>query len=310
MTTVLSLSIGLTKFPSNLDIAELVRVGGMALLRVDKDTREVTGTYCAEGLFNGCASYIFNKEPEMFIEVFKKWIFGKELSLLSVGEIGEVLNRILIVQAASKAARSGFFKEVGRQSEVPQKRNISESIFEPIALEDFLDAYCGTDARIEYMDAAPDELAGSFLAFSHFYTMGIDWVNEAPYDVAANALSRGAGVVPRPYAKGCDCLIPLALQNGALSFIYFQTKIGSSYVGHPDEAKVFSCSPHHAFKLGDDPKPYVFIYHHLSHPSEPLSSLVVTSNSFYPCLSLRGVYNNDFFPRPILCQNEMTHNAN
>jgi hypothetical protein len=152
MVAVLSLSLGLIKYPSSIDPAELVRVGGMALLSFDGEERKAAGMFCSEGLFNGCATYVLMKDLGAFMKEFKKWIFGSDASLLSIGEIGEILNRILLLKAVFDSERGGYFTQTKQVRNPKEVRFISENILEPVALEDFLDAYCGIHARKEYLE--------------------------------------------------------------------------------------------------------------------------------------------------------------
>jgi hypothetical protein len=133
-------------------------------------------------------------------------------------------------------------------------------------------------------------LLGSKIAFKYFFSMAVENIGDAPYDVMANALARGAGVVPSSGTPGCDCVIPLVLESGALSFIYVQTKIGSSYKSHPSPADVLASSPENRFTFKDEEwpvAPYAYIYHHLS--KAPLAKKIIKSPHHQPCLSLRGL---------------------
>jgi hypothetical protein len=172
-----------------------------------------------------------------------------------------------------KSKRTGFFEHVETVTKktFAQKeshRLNSESIFEPVSLKNFLDAFVGEEACAEYMKRH-EKLVGSFVAFNHFTFMGHDDVSEDPYGAMANYLSRGAALIPKPCTRGFDSMIPLVLADGRLSFIYIQTKFGKSFEGKsPSPADVFLSSPHIAFgdKIGkkDEGVPYAYIYHHIT----------------------------------------------
>jgi hypothetical protein len=228
---------------------------------------------------------------------------------LNLGEVGELVERMLMVKAVISAERGGISNNISSVN-ISKLRSICETVYEPVLFEDFLDAFCGAEVRKDYLKKSP-KLLGSMVAFKYFYNMALDDIGDAPYDAMANALARGAGVVPKQGTPGCDCVIPLVLKDGRLSFVYIQTKIGSSYKSHPSASEVRSCSPEERFTLEkkvrdqstSQPKkkskqehpvtPYAFIYHHLS--DAPLKSKVIESMDacHYACLSLRGLRNGD-----------------
>jgi hypothetical protein len=304
MTAVLSFAVALEKIPSEVEIEELIRVCGMDLIRFDEDNRKAHGVYCSEGIINGCASYVLSCGFDNYVNALQKWAVRKDRSFLNLGEFGELFERMLLVKAVFNAKREGISNKISSVN-IEQPRTICEILYEPVSFEDFLDSFCGAEVRMEYLGKCP-ELLGSMVAFTYFYNMALDEIGDAPYDAMANALSRGAGVVPKQGTPGCDCVIPLVLQNGDLSFVYIQTKIGSSYKSHPSPSEVRSCSPDERFTFEENltessepqpkiakkknrVKPYAFIYHHLSDTKLKSKVIENAEDYHYPCLSLRGL---------------------
>jgi hypothetical protein len=99
------------------------------------------------------------------------------------------------------------------------------------------------------------EIRETFVAFSHFYFVGLDDITEAPYDHMANALSLGAGIVPKACTKSADALIMLVLSDG------------NSFSGFPSDLDLWKRSLHKTFVFPSDDDtvpPYAFIYHTIS----------------------------------------------
>jgi hypothetical protein len=293
MTSILALSVALLKYPSKVEAAELVRVGGMALLNFDGGNRTANGVFCSEGIFNGCASLAMVKFFAQVVDELEAWAFSGDPSFLHLGEFGELFERMLLVRAVLTASRNGLVEKLNLKKGNLGEKSICELLFEPVAFEDFLNRFCGKDACKGYLDQVPG-LKGSFVAFNHFYHMGIGDISLAPYDVLANALSRGAGVVPKNGTKGLDCLIPLVLASGELSFIFVQTKIGNSYKSFPSEAKLIKCSPAQTFGFAHDDTtvaPYAFIYHIIS-AEDHVAQVMKAGNGLnhLPCLAIKGIY--------------------
>lgn len=306
---ILALSVALQKYPSDVDIAELVRVGPMALMDIERVDKTVEAIACSEGLFNGVASWMLLKYLEETGRWFSNWIKQNERCVISVGEIGEVIDRIAMLRAVSVAERSGAFKIMGRNESVKLRKQTLEFIYEPVSLEEFLAAYAGEEAAAAYLYAHPD-LHGSFVAFSHFIYMGKDPLANHPYDVAANAFTRGAAVVPRLNTPGADALIPLVLKNGQMSFVYLQVKMGHSYKLFPTPAEVAQSSPQNGLKVcvGKDrngeklykttvkDRPYCYIYRQYNGDKEGCSYRVYPSRhgkiKHQPCLALNGAVEN------------------
>jgi hypothetical protein len=295
MTSILALSVALLKYPSKVEAAELVRVGGMALLDFDGGNRTANGVFCSEGLFNGCASLAMVKFFAQIVNHLEAWTFSGDTSFLHLGEFGELFERMLLVRAVSTASRAGLVEKLKLNNGDLREKSICELLFEPVAFEDFLHRFCGKDACKKYLDQVPG-LKGSFVAFNHFYHMGIGDISLGPYDVIANALSRGAGVVPKNGTKGSDCLIPLVLASGKLSFIFVQTKIGNSYNSFPNEAMLAKCSPAQTFGLNGDEATvatYAFIYHIISTEKHSFQVLKAGDGlNHLPCLAIKGIYDD------------------
>jgi hypothetical protein len=96
-----------------------------------------------------------------------------------------------------------------------------------------------------------------------------------PYECIANYLSRGAGLISKRNTIGFDLLLPLALKNGDLSFVFIQTKCGKSYKRFPTPFEVIQSSPTFSFEdVRTMEVPYLYIYHHIT--SDPIDSTVMS----------------------------------
>jgi hypothetical protein len=221
----------------NVDLSELVRIGGLNLLSIDDKTKNVVGAFCSEGFFNGIASIMLARKFSPFASIFASWITSIDTPYVNIGEVGELLERLFIIEAWSKSKRTGLIKHLeehiketnlkeviygerdgDQDNEMAQERKkdlvkpYCEMIFQPIALEDFLEAFAGPDAARAYMNECP-QLKGSFVAFNHFTMLGESSVRDTPYTVMANYLAYGAAMVPKPDTKGVDLMIPLVLRE-------------------------------------------------------------------------------------------------
>jgi hypothetical protein len=273
-TSIMSLSVGLSKTPADVDLAELVRAGCFNLLSVNSHNNSVVGMFCSEGIFNGAASVVLCRYINTFFMWLHDWLSSSFPCFVNIGEVGELVDRMLLIEAVMNSKRIKFFERVktvtGKAVEDENiKKNFCESIYEPVGLEDFLNAFVGETECKEYLDSI-EELKGAFLAFNHFTFLGCDDVHKDPYGACANYLSRGAAIIPKPYTKGFDVMIPLVLADKRLSFIYVQTKCGKSFESKakPSAEDVLNGSPHAAFKgkLGKrgEEVPYCYIYHYVT----------------------------------------------
>jgi hypothetical protein len=265
----MALSVGLPKLPANVDAAELVRVGGMCLLDFIEENHSIEGVFRSEGLFNGAASVLLTSHFADFLHHLKHWLSKSFMSYVNLGELGELVERMILMFTVMNASRSKFKATVNESISLPINKTICEKIFEPVGLEDFLELFVGVDATKGYLDKCQD-LKGSFVAFGHFSLMAAGDISNDPYGCVANFLSRGAAIIPKPSTEGLDILIPLVLASRKLSFVYIQVKFGKSYVRTmPSATEVMVSSPHNAFKgkltMRDGTvTPYCYLYHHLS----------------------------------------------
>jgi hypothetical protein len=231
--------------------------------------------FCSEGLFNGAASIELQKNFEVFATTLHTWLSTSYPCFVNLGEIGELVERMMMVKAVISAQRTGFSDYVakvgGNTGKVVGSKTYSEQICEPVSLEDFLDSFVGYVDREKYLDRFK-ELRGSFLGFNHFASLRSSAVADDVYGAMANFLCRGAGLIPKPGTKGFDAMIPLVLATNEISFVYIQTKFGRSYSSFPTAEKVYNSSPHAVFgdKIGngEGARPYCYIFHHIASSCE------------------------------------------
>lgn len=305
---VLALSVALQSLPANVDIAELVRVGPFNILDVNTEERTLTAMACSEGVFNGTASLMLLRHLYQVGAWMLKWIGSVDRCMMSPGEAGELIDRVSMIQALELAGRTEYFEESNTDSIAPKKFH-TEFIFEPIGLRSFLIAYVNDVKAVDEYLAMNPGLVGAFVAFSHFVYMGKDWVKHNPYDVAANAFSRGAAIVPRKGSHGLDAMIPLVLANGKMSFIYIQTKMGSSYTSPPSVEDILRSSPSKKLSVrkdGDEERPYCYLFRHYNTNQTYICSAVQVVEKItdppntinhQPCLSICGPVNSSMPPQ-------------
>lgn len=286
----LALSAALHKFPRDIDFSELVRTGPMALVKVDQKSRRIEAAACSEGNFNGASTILIMLNFEKVGRWLLSWIARTEKCLLSTGEIGELLDRIAILRAMYISGRQPTFERLELPFTRPL-RTYSEFLFEPVGLEAFLEAYAGKEAAEEYL-AVHKELVGSFLAFTHFITFSDGRFADAPFDIVADALSRGAAVVPPRGTPGVDTILPLVLRDGRMSFVYIQVKTGTIFnrLAYPSEVSD-SCAENRLFKKHTRlDRSYCYIFR-MQSDIPTFSHRVIQSEDHQPCLTLSGQLN-------------------
>jgi hypothetical protein len=314
-SSVLGLSVGLSKFPEKIDMTELVRVGGYNLLEISPENHGIVGHFCSEGIFNGLASALLAHNLDAFMNTMLRWFEKNIPCFVSIGEVGELLSRILMIHAIAHSRRDGYKSNVRQYTRM---RNVdflderlitlklySEIIYQPVALEDFLNAFVGVQVTKEYFFKFP-VLKGSFVGFNHFTMMGHHSVEMDPYSAMANYLSRGAAMITKPRTKSVDMMIPLVLREenrktgfvSNISFVFVQVKFGNSYTKTPTPSEVGKVSPHVVFKQhmgeGENATPYCFIYQHICAKREDSKVILWTENRaknpayHYPCIAACG----------------------
>ena len=256
---LLSLSVGLNKFPRQIDLEDLVQFRGMSLLHIDRVSRKATAAYCSEGVFNGLASVYLSRHFAQVLSDLEKAITSSP-PFLNEWEIGELLERKLATVAYVRAKRTKVRELLGVEdpddslverfpdsNSFVERRDLrypSEVIYEPVGLEDFLDAFVGEEPRKDIIKANPD-LEGSFVVFNHFDHMGGRFVTN-PYRAMAHGLCRGSACYPRDGQPGFDSMLPLVLRKdlhgkglegvaeavakNQITFVYVQTKFGTTFL--------------------------------------------------------------------------------
>ena len=259
---LLGLAVGVQKFPANIDPAELVRCHGLCAVAFNELNRTIAGMYLSEGVFNGVATALMVDSLGGVVDYMKSSFIKMHPSLLSVGEVGEIVSRIMVLVAARHAPATS-----SNSRDKPSIRSLCEFVFEPVAIESFLDTLCGKRARQAYLKQNPG-VQGACVSFNHFTCMMKEVCK--PYDVMAACLMRGAGCVAKSGSRGVDYMIPLVLGDGRLSFIYVQVKTGPSYRHSLGRALVQDSSPQLAFRNSFDPEiPYIYVIHHVHDYGDP-----------------------------------------
>lgn len=260
---LLGLAVGVQKYPKEVSMFKMVKYGPFPVVGMDMQSFTIEAMACSEGIFNGTATLMLLNHLDDVADWLFRYVSTTDRSVFSQGEIGEIVDRISILKAVNTSSRKEWFDLARLRCPNFQApivpRMLIESILEPVGLESFLKEYVGPQATSKYLDVHP-RLKGSFVAFSHFYYMGKDWVMENPYDAVANALSRGAAIVPRQGSWGLDALIPLVLSTGEISFIYIQVKLSAWSKQLPSATDVRASAPDARFHNMDVNRPYCYIF--------------------------------------------------
>lgn len=269
VVSLLSLSVAMDKVPKGFDLVKETSDGPFALLGMDYEERKIHVKTCSEGILNGCASLMLLRNHEYVGQWIINLAQSAEKSFLSKDELGEIIERISILKAVKQSSRQEVFELLNLKTSSSLPKSIPDFLFEPVGIRAFLTEYIGREVTCEYLKIHPG-LEGSFVAFSHFVYMGAKKLQGEAYDIAANALSRGAAIVPCQGTRGVNIFIPLVLKTGEISFVYIRNKTGSKYTRHPSAQKVQLSSPENrlfgkVFEASSAPiakidRPHVYIY--------------------------------------------------
>jgi hypothetical protein len=190
-----------------------------------------------------------------------------EPPFMDEGEICEVLSRIMILTAMRRAKRTkvkafmktkldskkdGVKNKDASAGPGDEERSLNECIFEPVGIEDFLDALIGEAERIKYLKSKP-KLVGAMVAFNHFAYMALEKITD-PVEAAAMFMARGAAVVCKANSEAVDFVLPLVLASNEPSYFHWQVKYRSTQV--VDDKMIVDSSPVKAFgemAFGADP---------------------------------------------------------
>jgi hypothetical protein len=298
---LLGLSVGLAKFPRCCNIEALVQYHGMHLLKIDMWSNKFRAMFLSEGVLNGVASVSVNQYLLQILQVLRQRFLAVSPNLPSPSEFAGLLERIFIIVAMCRAKRRVVSHHLGALPENdkdPLDRTPCEMVFEPVGLEDFLDAFVGKDSRKIYIDAHP-ALSGAFLSFNHLDNMPLASIKN-PYDIMAKCMYRGAACIPpRGLFPTIDLLLPMVLGDGRLSFFVVQTKYGPGSQISP--STILEHCPQDAFGVSLS-VPYGFLCHQVCLSTEDpennpdalpsltkeLDCQVLRSEKHSPCLAIVG----------------------
>jgi hypothetical protein len=321
---VFGLSVGLSKFPAEIDLKELVKNGAFNMLGIYNFNYEryIFGDFCSEGLLNGLASFLLYQFDRKYCRIFVDWVLRKSPPFLSIREIGEIVERFFLIKA-SKACTQHFDEYIKERSvkkeEATSYRNpdfFSRFIYQPIGMKDFMAAFLGMTHANDFFESYP-VLKKAFIAFNHFVVMSHDFVERDPYGAMAKYLARGAALVTPPNTNGVHIMIPMVLygddemveksktekaakkpkvqEKSRLSFVYIHLQVGRRFEKLPTQEEVAKSSPHVTFAEhfgeGKANTPYCYIYHHLCAGAMKCKviSQLPGSESHFPCIAVQGV---------------------
>eukprot|EP00047_Mylnosiga_fluctuans_P021908 m.110713 g.110713 ORF g.110713 m.110713 type:complete len:848 (-) comp9070_c1_seq2:149-2692(-) len=202
---------GINVNPTSLTAASLVAGNCAACIDVSDDRSAVMIVYPSEPILaEAAAQLLYNENSARLAFVFQRLSSFVKNSVINVGEIGELVARVILCTAADDAVRA-------RQNPYPKGAAVAPMFSSPVSLTSFLENLSRPSWSI--IDKALEDRLGSTwkdsteieIHLSHFYAVA-DGLERMTAADLKRAFKRGAGLICEPGEEKYDAIIPMRVR--------------------------------------------------------------------------------------------------